>query len=704
MPQNKNFYEILDVARDDTEQDIRRSYYRLALKFHPDKVAPSERDEAAEKFIEINDAYEVLRDKARRAAYDISLRPQGTQYSAQMPEYAARTEQSSATPSTQYEGTQYSAQMPEYAPRTEQSSATSYIDDLLRQIATAVMQRDEALLSQLCDTYLRTRTYVLPGHKSTLNWLLRYCAENKLNNMAMVLINAGADPNHFAELFKFRRLNSSCYDNFVVLECYFVDMLAFWDNIELLQRIGTAAINWQIYNVTNSTPHNAANRFINLHQIHWSPTGIEPRFSVNNIRPRTLHNQEGFNSENEYKEAMDQLLSDFAIRLKWLNILCYRLAKANDVTTLEFLYNKMVSYNICSELNSNTIGFDAFRNPIWYGPAIFVDVDPISRIFYSRTYAKNTIKHYLDFVNSPNSTYNWMRYKVQLFLDKHLNFHLSVLANRQFKMEKLAQFSSAINIDNQRAVQQLIEYLDFYYIYQNWISVALMLGGAGVPLLGTGLDRLVNHNENTPGIYSMIAIGALLSIEIAIVAVLQVIAILFRVLSAANLEVNGNINDVSLRALRSLLLCDLYNPMPERAQQLSRKEQPEIIFAFNMRSKPTQTSSSLWKHTIESGYNIFTCNSPVGPVNQISISMVTYRNNHRTIGLCINDRSTIEEIRPVYASLREDGDDAIEESLDLIDCIAICIRGCARTLGCTIRPLSSTLILEKPTKYLLRLG
>jgi molecular chaperone DnaJ len=61
------FYVLLGVARDATEADIKKAYRKLAMEFHPDRnPAP----EAEARFKEITEAYEVLRDPQKRAAYD----------------------------------------------------------------------------------------------------------------------------------------------------------------------------------------------------------------------------------------------------------------------------------------------------------------------------------------------------------------------------------------------------------------------------------------------------------------------------------------------------------------------------------------------------------------------------------------------------------------------------------------------------------
>ncbi|UCF92673.1 MAG: DnaJ domain-containing protein [Desulfobacterales bacterium] len=63
----KDYYKTLNVARDATQDEIQRSYRKLARKYHPDLNKDSG---AEEKFKEINEAYEVLRDPAKREKYD----------------------------------------------------------------------------------------------------------------------------------------------------------------------------------------------------------------------------------------------------------------------------------------------------------------------------------------------------------------------------------------------------------------------------------------------------------------------------------------------------------------------------------------------------------------------------------------------------------------------------------------------------------
>ena len=65
---DKDFYEILRVSRDASDDEIKKSYRKLAMKYHPDQNKGNQ--EAEKKFKEISAAYEILKDSQKRAAYD----------------------------------------------------------------------------------------------------------------------------------------------------------------------------------------------------------------------------------------------------------------------------------------------------------------------------------------------------------------------------------------------------------------------------------------------------------------------------------------------------------------------------------------------------------------------------------------------------------------------------------------------------------
>ena len=68
MAEKRDYYEVLGIDREASASDIKKAYRKLAIQFHPDKNPDD--PEAEEKFKELGEAYDVLGDEEKRAAYN----------------------------------------------------------------------------------------------------------------------------------------------------------------------------------------------------------------------------------------------------------------------------------------------------------------------------------------------------------------------------------------------------------------------------------------------------------------------------------------------------------------------------------------------------------------------------------------------------------------------------------------------------------
>ncbi|XP_055921179.1 J domain-containing protein CG6693 [Eupeodes corollae] len=66
----RNLYELLEIPKESLEKDIKKAYYKISLKVHPDRVPEDEKEIATEKFKVLGKVHQVLTDKNKKALYD----------------------------------------------------------------------------------------------------------------------------------------------------------------------------------------------------------------------------------------------------------------------------------------------------------------------------------------------------------------------------------------------------------------------------------------------------------------------------------------------------------------------------------------------------------------------------------------------------------------------------------------------------------
>lgn len=95
----ETYYTVLGISSTATDAEIKSAYRKLAKQFHPDanpQFTDAVRRVAEEKFKEVQEAYDVLRNSSKRAQYDGLL-------AKQFPQPAPRTPQPTPAPSAQYQ-------------------------------------------------------------------------------------------------------------------------------------------------------------------------------------------------------------------------------------------------------------------------------------------------------------------------------------------------------------------------------------------------------------------------------------------------------------------------------------------------------------------------------------------------------------------------------------------------------------------------
>lgn len=103
----KNFYEVLEISENASQEVIERVYKLFAKKYHPD-LNPDNPKEAEEKFKEITEAYETLSDETKRKSYDIKLKSEKQKAERTTNQSSSSAYSSSGKQSASYENAGFS--------------------------------------------------------------------------------------------------------------------------------------------------------------------------------------------------------------------------------------------------------------------------------------------------------------------------------------------------------------------------------------------------------------------------------------------------------------------------------------------------------------------------------------------------------------------------------------------------------------------
>lgn len=116
----KNYYELLEVSEKASPEVIKKAYTTLVKKYHPDLQPDGEKKAAEEKIKEINEAYEILSDKVKRANFDKKLQIQRVK--EEQAKFAKMNNKQQNSSNTTYENntTNY-RQNENYAPQNDKS-------------------------------------------------------------------------------------------------------------------------------------------------------------------------------------------------------------------------------------------------------------------------------------------------------------------------------------------------------------------------------------------------------------------------------------------------------------------------------------------------------------------------------------------------------------------------------------------------------
>jgi hypothetical protein len=415
---------------------------------------------------------------------------------------------------------------------------------ILDRIAFAVFENNLQKLKILLSEYRNISLEEKDSHIPKLNWLLVESACVKQNEIALILIQFGADVNHYSEFVKLADEES--------FECYFVDMLIHMDNFELFEKI-LNKVDLTIYCVGLYIANNWSNPHLYQYQKY------------------------SWGSERYIEDYGDEYENNCRKRLLWCAIFCGWALKNNRPDIL--LQLKELSRQAYKANIRNIYCEDTYR--------FFADVT--RRLLASKTYTTDRIIARFEAASHAPRFRQVLSY-MQVILDLHINIYSSSFAilcfnfNSMDRTGQLMHFNETLNAikGNVDIIRQALAWhMSYYYEYGGPVLL-FMASVMGEIFLTLAIHERISCNGEENDLcengQNNIILLSLLAISFHLYLLTSTIAA--RVLSLGYLEIGGTLESVINRAAINLVV-NQYT-----SQQAVNERSPFVGFSFNSKVKP----------------------------------------------------------------------------------------------------------------------
>jgi len=487
-----DYYAILEITQQATPAEIRSNYIRLARLFHPDKIGANVTEDDNERFRKVQTAFEILKDPDTRILYDLN-----------------RSSQHRATGITHEATTRMSNPI---ASRADN-------DLLMSQISKAVLSKNIKRLKELLAEYNKLKFASLYGTDNIkeFNWLLRTAAFEHANEVAKLLIEFGADPNHYGPIIR--------KDNSDILECYFTEILVYCGNKELFTDL-VHVFDFENFVVTLQPFDNINNLKVNL----------------NNLAYEQFNEYERNLSNEQDKVAARLFILNLKTRLFMLSMLCHWAIENGCEQVLQRIKD-------ISHPKDRWHGF----SPLGFSNSDAAEDCVRSCMLFHRYNSIYVIEKFERTVNQ--SRIYLFKYYLQYLVDRLLlnsTLLISKDSNVKYLEEIVRRFSillEADKIDASGLIHRIEWQKRHHYKFCALFTGSYVLGII-LSLVTSSLDK--NNNAKGPlGISSLILLA-----PFGVLVVIPVVLLLLRPLTCGLYDVYLTLDEVMLSAYTNLLLAD----------------------------------------------------------------------------------------------------------------------------------------------------